>query len=91
MRARQDEHTGLQAIEVATTTTINHWELGRQFFEWDNVQQALFLHGAHVGHAELGAWGHLQISYIRDAAEANGTLPEIRELIASINNYFEAA
>jgi hypothetical protein len=79
------------AIEVTTSTTINHWELGRQFFEWNNVEQALFLHGAHIGHAELGGWGHIQLSYIRDAAETDGTLQELRGFVSLLNSYLEPA
>ena len=91
MKAIQDEHTGLQAIEVETSTTINHWELGRQFFSWDNVEQARFLHGAHIGHGELGAWGHMQLSYIVDAARADGTFEQVRDLIDLLHVYFKDA
>jgi len=79
------------AIEVTTSTIINHWELGRQFFGWDNVEQALFLHGAKVGFDDLGAYGHLQLSYIRDAAEVDGTVVEVRQFIERLHEYFEEA
>jgi hypothetical protein len=89
MTATQDEHTGLQAIEVTTETVINHWELGRQFFDWDNEEQARFLHGAYVGHQELGGWGHVQIGAIVDATEVDGTTIEIRSLIELLRDYFK--
>jgi len=79
----------VQAIEVTTSTTINHWELGRQFFDWDNVEQASFLHGAYVGHNCLGAWGHMQIGAIVDAAKADDTTDHIRYLVDLLHEYFK--
>ena len=77
------------AIEVTTSTTINHWELGRDFFEWNNEEQAIFLHGAKCGHDDLGAWGHMQLSYIVDAAKEAGTLDQVREFIELLREYFK--
>jgi len=79
----------VQAIEVTTSTTINHWHLGRQFFDWDNVEQARFLHGMTIGHEDLGGYGHLQINYIVDAAKADGTEDATRRLVDILHDYFQ--
>ena len=77
-------------VETSTTTTINHWELGRHFFDWDNVEQARFLHGMLIGFDELGAYGHLQLSYITDAAAADGTLTATRGFVERLHEFFKA-
>ena len=77
-----------EAIEVSTSTTINHWELGHHFFDWDNVEQARFLHGMTAGLDDLGGYGHLQVGYIVDAAIADDAEVRIRRLVDILHEYF---
>ena len=80
----------MKAITVQTTVEIDHWDLGRLFAEWDNVEQASFLHGATVGFGGLGGWGHMQVKYIVDAATADGTQDEVHRFLELLHEYFKA-
>ena len=80
----------MKAITVQTAVEIDHWELGLLFAEWDNVEQAGFLHGATVGFSDLGGWGHMQLSYIVDAAKADGTQDEVQRFLELLHEYFKA-
>lgn len=57
-----------KAVRITTTTTLDHWELGRLFAEWSNEEQYLFLHGAGEGFQALGGSGAMQMHYIADEA-----------------------
>lgn len=83
--------TGVQAIEVKTEAVINHGALGRQFFEWDNHEQARFLHGMTLGLDALGGYGHLQINYIVESAEERDLSDGIRRLVSILHEYFKEA
>ena len=87
MTATQDEHTGLQAIEVASSVTINHHSLGQQFFEWDNTEQASFLHGAMIGYQGLRGAGGIQLLAIVDAAKAWGMIRGVRDFVDVLHEY----
>lgn len=76
-----------QAIEVSTSVQIDHWELGRHFFDWDNVEQARFLHGMRIGLDDLSGTGHIQLQYITDAAKADKTRDEILGLVELLHEY----
>jgi hypothetical protein len=76
-----------RAIEVSTSVKIDHWELGRHFFDWDNTEQARFLHGMRIGLDELKADGKMQLLYIVDAAKAGKTCDEIPGLVELLHEY----
>lgn len=75
------------AITVSNEATIDHWELGRGFANWDNQQQSLFLHGFSIGLQDLGSYCGLQLLAIRDAAKQDGTAVEQQELIRLLHEY----
>lgn len=55
-----------KAVKVHPKVTINHWELGRMFGEWNSVEQFHFLHGAATAFNELGGNSAMQMHYIAD-------------------------
>lgn len=77
----------LPAITTSTEVTINHWELGRHFFDWNNVEQAHFLHGMRIGLDDLKADGNMQLLFITDAAKADGIREDILGLVELLHEY----
>lgn len=75
------------AITVSSEYTIDHWELGRDFAQWDNHQQADFLQGVYIGLQDLGSYYGLQLLAIREAAEETETTVEQQELIRLLHDY----
>lgn len=78
-----------KSITVKTEVEIDHWELGRHFFDWNSDEQASFLHGACVGWGDLGGYGHLQVKYIVDSATVADTADQIREFVGLLHEYFK--
>jgi hypothetical protein len=77
------------AIEVTTETKINHWELGRLFWQWDSEQQAHFLHGMAIGYSEVGGLGpHFQMHAIPGHLEGV-FLRDTQDLLAQFHEYFK--
>lgn len=80
----------MSAFTVTNEVTINHRELGREVWQWNADEQALFLTGfAEVFKAEPGT-GLLQIHYIVDSLrQGAGNLDAVRWLIDHLSEYLE--
>ena len=89
MTITQDEHTGLQAIEVTTETKINHAVLGTEAAGWTDEEQVDFLHAMAEGFVDMGGWGAFQMHYMEQSAERSGKLPVIRDFIERLHEYFK--
>jgi len=56
----------MNAIEVTTSTKINHAELGAEVWEWDADQQAKFLVGFATSFSTDAGHGLFQLHYIAE-------------------------
>lgn len=79
----------MKAVEVSEPdVTFNHWELGREFWEWSSDQQADFLHGmttaAYYG-KHSNAMMQLQFiaDHLNDDPYAYGEVVEFIEELAA--------
>lgn len=79
----------MNALTVSNQITIDHWELGRDMAGWSDEEQALFLHGLAVGLGDLGAAGHMQLSYLAKKSEELGLLEETRRLADLLAEFFK--
>lgn len=77
-----------KAIDVSTSVTINHFELGREFASMYSTEQAEFLQGMAVGFDELGWNSGLQIMSILESAEDAGIAYDVQRIIGILNEHF---
>lgn len=80
----------MAAFSVTHEVTIDHRELGREVWEWNADEQALFLSGfAEVFKAEPGV-GLLQIHYIAESLrKGEGNLAAVRWLNDRLTEYLK--
>lgn len=83
--------TGVQAIEVTTSTKIDHAALGREAADWTDEEQVNFLYAMSEGFSDMGGWGAFQMHYMEKVARESGQLPLILDFIERLHEYFKPA
>lgn len=76
-----------EPISVSSTVTIDHWELGREFWQWNNEEQAQFLHGLYVAMSDLRGVHGIQLLAVLDHAVKEGFESDLVELVTILYTY----
>lgn len=77
-----------EPITVSNHITIDHWRLGHSFWNWNNEEQAQFLHGLYHGMCDVcsGTYG-LQLMAVLEHAKEKGIEMDLAELVETLQSY----
>lgn len=77
-----------EPITVSNQVTVDHWRLGHSFWNWNNEEQAQFLHGLYHGMYDVcgGTYGMQLLAVLEHAAE-KGFEMDLAEMVETLHSY----